>query len=114
MIKKAIVAVLMSLTLVGSLALPSLAKAPTHMPNHPRRDQVNSRRNRQHSRIANGVKSGKINASQRRQLAKEGAHIRHQEHADVKANGGHLTKGEQKQINREQNQRSRQIYRDKH
>jgi len=114
MIKKAIVTALMSLTLVGSLALPSLAKAPTHMANHPRRDQVNGRRNNQHSRIANGVKSGKISASQHKQLAKEGAQIRHQEHADVKANGGHLTKGEQKQINQEQNQRSKQIYQDKH
>ena len=116
MIKKAIVTALMSLALVGSLTLPSLAKgkAPTHMPHHQRRDQVNSRRNHQHSRIANGVKSGKITASEHKQLAKEGAQIRHQEHADRKANGGYITKGQQKQLNQEQNQRSQQIYQDKH
>jgi hypothetical protein len=30
------------------------------------------------------------------------------------AHNGHLTKGEQRQLNREQNRTSRQIYKDKH
>jgi hypothetical protein len=109
MIRNTIVTAVMFLT----LALPSLA-APTNMPNHPRRDQVNGRRNMQHSRIANGVKTGQITASEHQQLATEGTQIRNQEHADVKANGGYLTKSQQQQLNQEQNQRSQQIYQDKH
>jgi hypothetical protein len=40
--------------------------------------------------------------------------INEQVHADRQANGGKLTGQEHRQINREQNGASRQIYRDKH
>jgi hypothetical protein len=41
-------------------------------------------------------------------------HIENQEKADMAAHNGHLTKGEQKQLNKEQNRTSKQIYKDKH
>jgi len=44
----------------------------------------------------------------------EEAKIKAQEQADAKANGGHITKGEQRQLNREENAESRQIYEEKH
>ena len=111
---KSILNALVGLSLFASLTIPSIAKAPTHMPHHQRRDQVNARRNHQHSRIEKGIKSGKITPREHHQLAREGNKIRHQEHADRRANGGYITKGQQKQLNREQNQRSKQIYKDKH
>jgi len=53
--------------------------------------------------------------------AKEAAHlennqakINQQVRADRQANGGKLTASEKAQVNREQNQQSRQIYRAKH
>ena len=40
--------------------------------------------------------------------------IKQQEHADVKANGGHLTPAEQKQLNQEENANSTLIRDEKH
>ena len=40
--------------------------------------------------------------------------IKAQEHAEVKANGGHLTKAEQRQLNREENANSKLIRDEKH
>jgi len=51
----------------------------------------------------------------------ETAHLEHKEQninqqvkSDRQANGGKLTSGEKKTINKEQNNASRQIYKDKH
>ncbi len=40
--------------------------------------------------------------------------MKQQEHADVKANGGYLTKARQKQLNQEENANSALIYDEKH
>jgi hypothetical protein len=40
--------------------------------------------------------------------------IKAQEHAEVKANGGHLTKAEQRQLNQEENANSKLIHDEKH
>ena len=80
----------------------------------PKEGSVNDRRADQQQRIANGVKSGQLSAGETRKLETREAKINHQIHADRKANGGKLTPQEHKQINREQNRASRQIYRDKH
>jgi hypothetical protein len=81
---------------------------------HPRRAQVNKREQRQQNRIANGIKSGKLTPAEAAQLEKQEAAIKAQERSEVKANGGHLTKDQQKQLNQELNQQSKEIYKDKH
>ena len=73
---------------------------------HPRRNEVNKRVANQRARINQGAKSGKLNAQQAQQLKADDKAIKQQEHADVKANGGHLTKPEQKQLNQEENANS--------
>ena len=83
-------------------------------PGHPRVNEVDNRQVNQQDRIANGVKSGQLTAGEAQHLEKNQAAIQRQKRADMKANGGHLTKAEQNQLNREQNQQSRAIYRDKH
>ncbi len=76
--------------------------------------QVNSRRENQQDRIAQGVKSGELNAGQTANLENREAGINHEVRADRKANGGKLTNAEKRQVNRQQNHASRAIYRAKH
>jgi len=91
--------------LFGALALPAIAQS-----NH----EINQRKENQQDRIAQGVKSGQLTPRETRHLEAREAHINHQEARMKAANGGHLTPGERAKINREQNQTSRAIYRDKH
>jgi hypothetical protein len=81
---------------------------------HPRRNEVNTRIDNQRERINQGVKNGTLTQQQAQQLRANDRAIKQQEHADVKANGGHLTAGEQKQLNQEENANSTLIRDEKH
>ena len=81
---------------------------------HPRRHEVNHRDRDQLARIREGLKSGKLTPTQAKQLLANDKSIKQQERADVKANGGYLTKSEQRQFNREENANSRLIRDEKH
>ena len=83
-------------------------------PGHPRVNEVNARETAQQDRIANGVKNGTMTPGQASRVEGREQHIENQEKADMAAHNGHLTKGEQRQLNREQNRTSKQIYKDKH
>jgi hypothetical protein len=83
-------------------------------PGHPRVNQVNGREERQQQRIGNGVKSGKLSANQTAHLEKREASVQNREQKDMAKNDGHLTKAEQRGINRQQNRISKSIYKDKH
>ena len=83
-------------------------------PGHPRVNQVNHREARQQQRIGNGVKSGKLNSKQAAHLEKREASVQNREQKDMAKHNGHLTKAEQKGINRQQNRISKSIYKDKH
>jgi hypothetical protein len=77
-------------------------------------NEVGQRRENQQDRIANGLRNGSMNANQTARVENREQGINEQVHADRQANGGKLTGQEHRQINREQNGASRQIYRDKH
>jgi hypothetical protein len=81
---------------------------------HYGNNEVGQRRENQQDRIANGLRSGTMNAGQTARVENREQGINEQDHADRQANGGKLTGQEHRQINREQNGASRQIYRDKH
>jgi hypothetical protein len=83
-------------------------------PGHPRVNEVNGREENQQQRIANGVQSGKLNARQTANLENREASVQNREQRDMAKNGGHLTKAEQRGINRQQNRISRSIAKDKH
>ena len=83
-------------------------------PAHFGHNKVDQRRENQQDRIAQGVKSGQLTPAETAKLEKQQRNIHKQVAADRKANGGTLTASEKKQINREQNQASRNIYRKKH
>jgi hypothetical protein len=72
--------------------------------------QVNPRRENQQDRIAQGVSSGQLTAGETANLEKKEAAINQEVHFDRTLNGGKLTSAERKQVNQQQNQMSRKIY----
>ena len=95
------------------LALPVVAQSTTQSA-PVTGESIQDRKENQQDRIANGVKSGQLTAGETANLEKKEAAINKETAADRKANGGKLTPAEKKQINKEQNGASRQIYRQKH
>jgi hypothetical protein len=75
---------------------------------------IAQRKENQQDRIANGVKNGQLTAGETANLENKEAAINKETSADRAANGGKLTSAEKAQVNRQQNQLSRQIYADKH
>ncbi len=109
---------------VGGLMLAGSASAQTSTtsgagpgvvdPGHPRVNEVNRREENQQQRIGNGIKSGKLNSQQASNLEKRETSVQNREKKDMAEHNGHLTKAEQKGINRQQNRISKSIYKDKH
>jgi hypothetical protein len=107
------------LMLAGSAAAQnnsntSGAGAGVDDPNHPRVNQINQREQNQQNRIANGIKNDKLTPGQAARLEKGQQRLVNNEKKDMAANNGHLTKKDQRQLNREANRQSRKIYKDKH
>ena len=83
-------------------------------PGHPRVNQVNRREGRQQKRIANGINNGSLNPNETSHLEKREANVQNTEQKDMAEHNGHLTKGEQKNLNHRENKISRSIRRDEH
>jgi Spy/CpxP family protein refolding chaperone len=81
----------------------------TWQKNHPRREQVNHRLNNQDKRIHNDVKNGTLTKGQAAALHKDDHQVRQEERDMASQNGGHITKGEQKVLNQQENGISQQI-----
>lgn len=104
------------LMLVGSAAAQSSTSGAgpgVVDPGHPRVNQVNRREANQQKRIGNGVANGKLTSKQANHLEKRETAVQNREQADMAKHNGHLTKAEQRGINRQQNRISRSIARDK-
>jgi hypothetical protein len=82
-------------------------------PGHPRVNQINRREGRQQQRIANGVKNGTLKPRQTARLENREANLQNREQRDMAKNNDHLTKPEQRGLNRQENRISRSIARDK-
>jgi hypothetical protein len=78
------------------------------------KSEVGQRQRNQQERIAQGVKSGQLNAGETAHLEGREAAIHKEVHNDRVANGGTLTAAERRQVNRQQNRTSGAIYRKKH
>ena len=83
-------------------------------PGHPRVNEVNQREANQQKRIANGINNGSMNAHETANVERREASVQKQEQTDMAKHNGHLTKAEQRQLNRRQDRISRTIYKDKH
>lgn len=101
-----------SLVAVSLIGLAQTAMA--NPVNHPRVKEVNARRAAQHERIQRGINNGSLTRGEARQLRQDGKEIHQTERAMRAANGGHLTKAQQIYLNKEQNERSREIRSEKH
>ena len=108
---------------VGGLMIAGSASAQTSTtsgagpgvvdPGHPRVNQVNRREENQQQRIGNGVKNGTLTSKQTANLENRETSVQNREQKDMAAHNGHLTKAEQRGINRQQNRISRSIAKDK-
>jgi hypothetical protein len=106
----------------GTNPAPPAATAPSgavnsgpgvNDPGHPRINQLDKRQQNQQNRISNDIKDGKMTPAQAAQVEKQDARIENQEKADIAKDGGrHITKAQQRQLNREQTRVSRKINRD--
>jgi len=76
-------------------------------------NEVGARRQMQQDRIANGIRSGKLNAGETANLEKKESNLNKTIASDRAANGGNLTNNQKKAINARQNSISNQIYKDK-
>ncbi|HZP62130.1 MAG TPA: hypothetical protein VFB28_01840 [Terriglobales bacterium] len=83
-------------------------------PGHPRVNEVDQRLENQKDRIQQGVKDGTMTKQEARQAWRNDRRVAAQERRDMAANGGHLTKKEQNQLNHELNHNSQKIYKEKH
>ena len=124
--KSLLVLAVIGLMVVGLAAAQTQTPAPTQNsntsgagagkvdPNHPRVNQVNRREQNQQNRIANGIKNDKLTPGQAANLEKGQQRLQNNEKRDMAKDNGHLTKQDQKQLNKEANHQSAKIYKDKH
>jgi hypothetical protein len=107
------------LSTIGLLALSALVSGTvmaqdTSVPGHPRVNEVNQRLDNQQNRVQKGVADGQIGAKQAVRDDKQDANIAQRESADEAKHNGHLTKGEDKRLNKSQNHDSRRIRSQRH
>jgi hypothetical protein len=82
---------------------------PTHLKNHPRVNQVNRREDNQERRINTERREGKISGAQARQDRRNVRTINQEKHDMRKEDNGHLTRADQRSLNQQLNQNSKQI-----
>ena len=97
--------------LIGSGGTAMAQNAATPDPGHPRVNEVQQRIDNQQSRVDKGISDGQINA---KQAARDDAKLAREQNSlnqDQAKNGGHITKAEQKNLNKRLNKGSKQIHR---
>ncbi|MDD5249726.1 MAG: hypothetical protein PHY45_12105 [Rhodocyclaceae bacterium] len=107
--KKSALLVLMTAFIAGSAASAMAQDKTEWQKNHPRRAEVNQRLANQHQRINTEVKEGDLTRGQAAKLKRDDRRIRREERAMASQNGGHITKQEQRTLNRQENAVSNQI-----
>ena len=104
--------ILFALTLICGLTLSVLAQDPAPAQRGTVTPVAKERQKLQKTRVRRGVKSGELTAKETGKLAgeiQENKEMKQEAKAD-----GSVTRAERKEIQKEQNQTSRQIYRAKH
>ena len=76
---------------------------------HPRQAEVLGRTHHQIRRINEERREGELSGQQARALRQNDRAIAAQDHADAQANGGYITRGEQRNLNAQLNDNSRAI-----
>lgn len=109
--KKSLAVAVAVVAVVVGCAPAMMAQAAVADPGHPRINEVEQRIQNQQDRVDKGVSDGQINA---KQAARDDAKLGREQtslNQDEAKNGGHITKGEQKNLNKRLNKGSRTIHR---
>jgi hypothetical protein len=104
------VAVLMCAALIATQSMAQTAPVP----DHPRENEVNQRLDNQQARIDQGLAKGTMTGQQAARDEKHDANIAQREAVDESKHNGHITKAEQRRLNKSENKNSKRIYRQKH
>ncbi|HVE12751.1 MAG TPA: hypothetical protein VNI01_05105 [Elusimicrobiota bacterium] len=103
----------MSAVFAAALASAATVRAESKWnKEHPRRHEVNKRGRNENRRVNKDVKDGRLTRDQAGQLKGEEKAIRQEERADAARNGGHITKAEQRRLNKDENQLNKDIHAD--
>ena len=99
--------------LISNISFTSFAQGPghqrTHIPHHPRVNQVNRRIDNQEHRINKERREGEITKAQARQGRRNLSKVNQEKHDMRSMDKGHLTKSDQKALNQQLNHNSRKI-----
>jgi hypothetical protein len=104
-----IVACVLTAGFALSSGAASAANGAEWREHHPRRAEVNGRLAHQQARIHQEVREGDLTPAQGARLSAQDRSIRRQERSMASTQGGHITAGQQRQLNREENAVSREI-----
>ncbi len=107
MVKSGLFIAFASLAALVSVSTPAMAETWAHK--HPRQHPVLAREHRQIKRINHERREGELTKGQARAMRASDRAIAHQDRADARAHGGHITKREQHQLNRQENAQSSAI-----
>jgi len=114
--KRPLIAALMTLAALTSVssfaqtAVPAgAASGANWAKEHPRRAEVNERLANQKERINAKEAAGDMSAAKAAKLHKQDRQIRQEERDMAAQNGGHITKGEQRVLNKQENKVSKEI-----
>jgi ketol-acid reductoisomerase len=94
---------------LSGIAANAVADDTQWQKDHPRREQVNNRLKNQNQRIHNEVKSGQISKARAAKLHHEDHALRTEERTMASTDHSHLTKTDQRALNQQENQVSKQI-----
>ena len=108
--RKIVMAAMGLVIAAGAATTASTASAGTPWQNHhPRRVEVNHRLNHEDHRIATERHFGLISAHRAHYLRAADRHVRMQERVFARHHDGHISRGEQHRLNREENRLSHHI-----
>jgi len=113
--QQSIATLALAAVLVSGMSVAALAQTnDPNVPGHPRVNEVDQRLENQQTRIDNGVNNGKLNAKQEENLQAKDAKVSQELSADQAKHNGHVTKAEQRHMNKQLNKDSTKIYDKKH
>ena len=96
---------------IATIAFAGIALAGAASAQEMRKDQVQDRIQDTNQRINQEYREGDISRNQARDLKQENREIAHETRQDERS-GGYLSRGEQAEINHQENQLNKQINRD--
>ncbi len=97
------------LALIATLGCSASTFAQSWKKDHPRRAEVNNRLANQDRRIHKEVREGEMSKAEASRLHRQDRQVRNQERRMAARNGGHITKAQQRELNRKENRISRKI-----